>query len=296
MAKSALLKSSIAKKYWMALTGLFLCLFLVGHLLGNLQLIFSDAKHFNDYALFMTTNPAVKILSYLTYISIIFHAVDGILLTVQNKAARPVGYAKVNASASSSLASRNMAVLGTLILVFIVTHMANFWARMHFDEKMPIVVKEMNTGMGVKQRVAVGTKESPNPYFQVDENGQFGPKVIEDIKRQSMGQYDLAVRDLTTVYNKKDGEVIFIGQKDLYKITIDLFKDKKWGMAATGLYVLAMLVLAFHLLHGFQSAFQSMGVTSRKLTPIIKTFGTAFAILVPALFAAIPVYIHFFLK
>lgn len=85
MAKSAFLKSSIAKKYWMALTGLFLCLFLSGHLAGNLQLIFSDAKHFNEYALFMTSNPAVKILSYLTYISILFHAVDGILLTIQNK-------------------------------------------------------------------------------------------------------------------------------------------------------------------------------------------------------------------
>ena len=74
MAKSAILKSSLAKKYWMALTGLFLCLFLAGHLAGNLQLIFSDASHFNQYALFMTSNPAVKILSYLTYISILFHA------------------------------------------------------------------------------------------------------------------------------------------------------------------------------------------------------------------------------
>ena len=78
MAKSALLKSSIAKKYWMALTGLFLCLFLAGHLAGNLQLLLPNASEkFNAYALFMTTNPAVKILSYLTYISIIFHAVDG---------------------------------------------------------------------------------------------------------------------------------------------------------------------------------------------------------------------------
>ena len=71
MAKSALLKSSIAKKYWMALTGLFLCLFLTGHLAGNLQLLMPDSQlQFNQYALFMTSNPAVKILSYLTNISI----------------------------------------------------------------------------------------------------------------------------------------------------------------------------------------------------------------------------------
>ena len=126
MAKSALLKSSIGKKYWMALTGLFLCVFLVGHLVGNLQLIFGDASAFNEYALFMTTNPAVKILSYLTYLSILFHAIDGIILTVQNKKARPIGYAKNNASANSTWQSRNMAVLGTLILIFIATHMTNF--------------------------------------------------------------------------------------------------------------------------------------------------------------------------
>ncbi len=85
MAKSALLKSSIGKKYWMALTGLFLCVFLVGHLAGNLQLIFGTDLQFNQYAYFMTSNPAVKILSYLTYFSILFHAVDGIMLTIQNK-------------------------------------------------------------------------------------------------------------------------------------------------------------------------------------------------------------------
>ena len=130
MAKSAILKSSLAKKYWMSLTGLFLCLFLVGHLAGNLQLIFSDASHFNEYALFMTTNPVVKLLSYVTYISIIFHAVDGILLTIQNRKARPIKYAKENAAANTVWASRNMAVLGTVILVFIVTHMVNFWAKM----------------------------------------------------------------------------------------------------------------------------------------------------------------------
>ena len=96
----------------------------------------------------MTTNPAVKILSYLTYISIIFHAIDGILLTIQNKKARPIAYVKTNPSANSGFASRNMAVLGTLILVFIVTHMVNFWAKMHYDENMPLVAKEMDNGMG----------------------------------------------------------------------------------------------------------------------------------------------------
>ena len=61
MSKSVLIKSSLAKKYWMAGTGLFLCLFLVGHLVGNLQLLLPSetaAYSFNLYAKFMTTNPS----------------------------------------------------------------------------------------------------------------------------------------------------------------------------------------------------------------------------------------------
>lgn len=136
MAKSALLKSSLAKKYWMAFTGLFLCLFLVGHLFGNLQLLLpvSDAAkdQFNEYALFMTTNPGVKVLSYLTYISILFHAIDGLLLTIHNRKARPQGYESFRPSTNTMWSSRNMGILGSVILVFIVVHMSMFWAQMKF--------------------------------------------------------------------------------------------------------------------------------------------------------------------
>jgi len=279
MAKSALLKSSLAKKYWMALTGLFLCLFLAGHLAGNLQLIFSDASAFNKYALFMTSNPAVKLLSYLTYISILFHAVDGFLLTYQNVKARPIGYAKNNPSKNSSFSSRNMAVLGTLILVFIVTHMVNFWAVMHFDEKMPL------------QTITVDQLGQKMDYYITTDNGKFFP--TDPAQLQQMG---LEIRNKTEFYNKVANVKMGDGYKDLHKITVAFFKDPKTGLIATIAYVLAMFVLAFHLLHGFQSAFQSIGLNNPKYTPAIKGFGKAFAIIVPLLFAAIPVYIHFFLK
>lgn len=81
--------------------------------------------------------------------------------------------------------------------------------------------------------------------------------------------------------------------KDLHKLTLDFFKDAKYGLFFTIGYVLAMIALAFHLWHGFQSAFQSLGVNSSKLTPVIKFFGKAFAIIVPLLFAIIPVILHF---
>lgn len=276
MAKSAILKSSLAKKYWMALTGLFLCLFLVGHLAGNLQLIFSDALHFNQYALFMTTNPVVKLLSYLTYISILFHAIDGIMLTVQNRKARPIKYAKENAAANTVWASRNMAVLGTLILIFIVTHMVNFWAVMHFDQKMPLQTIEVKTQYG-SQQLYVKTDGSYMPVEEIEKGG-------------------VVIKDRTDFY-VKDGDVkIGEGYKDLHKITFAFFKDSKYGLIATLLYVIAMFVLAFHLLHGFASAFQSLGANNPKYNGLIKGFGKGFAVIVPLLFAIIPVYIHFFAK
>lgn len=288
MANSALLKSSIAKKYWMALTGLFLCLFLVGHLAGNLQLIFGTKQQFNEYALFMTTNPAVKILSYLTYISILFHAIDGILLTIQNRKARPVGYVKSNPSANSGFASRNMAVLGTLILVFIVTHMVNFWAKMHFDKNMPIMTKTVAAPGQEPREFYVGT--SVGQYFPVDQVQVGGEEVNDSIPQMMPKQLKLV--NGTELYNAQADVKIADVYKDLHKLTVDFFRCPKYGLFYTLGYVLAMLVLAFHLWHGFQSAFQSLGINN-SLTPTIKFVGKVFAIIVPLLFAIIPVVIHF---
>lgn len=272
MAKSALLKSSIGKKYWMALTGLFLCVFLVGHLAGNLQLIFGDASAFNEYALFMTTNPAVKALSYLTYLSILFHAIDGIALTIQNKKARPIGYAKNNAASNSTWQSRNMAVLGTLILVFIATHMTNFWAKMHFSD-MPLQTIEVNVE-GQEPVLVYKTVQGQPIDVRAVESGQLIVKGTEFFQTGT----DLKIAD---------------GYKDLHKITIAFFKDAQLGLAFTIFYVFSMLVLAFHLLHGFKSAFQSLGANHPRYNGLISTVGKGFAIIVPLLFAIIPLYIYF---
>jgi succinate dehydrogenase / fumarate reductase cytochrome b subunit len=224
MAKSALLKSSIAKKYWMALTGLFLCLFLAGHLAGNLQLLVpNNALNFNQYALFMTSNPAVKLLSYLTYISILFHAIDGILLTIQNKKARPVGYAKTDGS-SSSFASRNMAVLGTIILVFIATHMVNFWAKMHFDAGMPLVTK-VQGNQDQSQSLLIGTPDSKIQTIPLPPGGSL-KTLVEQNNNQPGNTTKLVIEGSNIVKDAKTGEVLFIGFKDLHKLTYAFFKSK----------------------------------------------------------------------
>ena len=140
----------------MAATGLFLCLFLAGHLVGNLQLFTAASdggRQFNEYAKFMTTFPAVKVLSYLTYFAVLFHLVDGIVLSIQNRRARPVRYAMERASTNAGWSSRNMMILGTIVLIFLVTHMQNFWWQMHFGS---VPMQQLEDGSQIKDLYSVG--------------------------------------------------------------------------------------------------------------------------------------------
>lgn len=74
----------------------------------------------------------------------------------------------------------------------------------------------------------------------------------------------------------------------MYESAVNAFQNIYY----TGYYVVVMVILSFHLLHGFQSAFQSLGLNHNKYTPLIKILGTLYALIVPGLFAYIPVYIY----
>jgi len=285
MSKSAILKSSIAKKYWMALTGLFLCTFLIGHLIGNLQLIFIHGEEgrraFNEYAYFMQHNIFIKILSYVTYISILFHAIDGLALAVQNRKARPQKYAYNNPGANSSTASRQMALLGSIILIFIVTHMVNFWAKMHFDH-IPLHTYEVS----LPGQDGVDRTET---IYYTHQHSAIPLEVNEAIEVKNELEFYLQDTNIKLGEGYKDlhSEVLaFFGQEN------PLGKTNSLALVATILYVISMLVLGFHLWHGFASAFQTLGLRHKRYTPIIGFVGKAFAIIVPFAFAIIPVLIY----
>ena len=127
MAKSALLKSSIAKKVAMALSGLFLMLFLAQHFFINMTSVFSSDV-FNSISHFMGNNPLVQfVIQPILIVGVIFHFIMGFVLEIQNRSARPIAYAKNNGAANSSWASRNMIYSGLVVLAFLALHFYDFW-------------------------------------------------------------------------------------------------------------------------------------------------------------------------
>lgn len=127
MANSTILKSSIAKKVAMALSGLFLISFLSLHFFINLTSVFS-ADFFNQASHFMGYNPLIQfVMQPILIAGVVFHFVMGIVLDLKNRNARPIAYAKYNGAANASWASRNMIVSGLVVLAFLGLHMYDFW-------------------------------------------------------------------------------------------------------------------------------------------------------------------------
>jgi succinate dehydrogenase / fumarate reductase, cytochrome b subunit len=220
--------SSIGKKIVMSLTGIFLLLFLVVHLIGNLQLLHEDnGVAFNEYAHLMGNNTLIQVISKGNFFFILLHAVIGTVLWIANRSARGAqGYAvvKTKATQTAPVVAKNMWFYGIVIFVFIIIHLAQFWAVMKY--------------------------------------GKAGDVQMVDI----------------------DGVQV----KDLYSLVAATFTN----LGFVVFYVMCMVVIAFHLWHGFQSAFQSMGLNHPKYTPIIQFLGKAYSVLVPLGFAVIPIVFY----
>ena len=209
------LTSSVGKKFVMGLSGFFLISFLLFHVSINSLIFINDGGVvFNKAAHFMSHNLVVRILEIGLFVGIILHIVQAILLTQQNKAARPVAYAYNNASANSKWYSRSMGLLGTLILMFLIIHLYHFW--------WP-------------------TKAA--------------------------------------VFNSEEHDT-FQGLKAVFS---------EWWVVL--IYVAGLVSLSYHLLHGFASAFQSLGWNHKKWAPVVKTIGIWFSIIIPLIFAMMPISI-----
>lgn len=212
--------SSIGKKLIMGITGLFLISFLVVHCFLNSFVFFDNTGQlFNEGAHFMATNWIIRAMEVVLMAGLLLHIVQGARLTFENQAARPQKYVYNNGNANSKWYSRSMGLLGTLLLIFLIVHLAQFWT--------------------VSRFTGIPTTDAS-------------------------------------------------GHEDLYAVMKATFSNI-WFVV---LYVLSMISLAYHLLHGFASAFQTMGWNHKKYTPIIKAIGVWFSILIPLIFAAMPIWIY----
>lgn len=124
---SALVKSSLARKWVMALSGLFLVIFLTQHFVINITSVIAPDT-FNEWSHFMGYNPLVQFVAQPILIGgLIVHFAMGIVLQLQNRKARPIKYVNFAGNRNSTWVSRNMIITGLVVLSFLGLHMYDFW-------------------------------------------------------------------------------------------------------------------------------------------------------------------------
>ncbi len=207
--------SSVGKKLTMGLTGIFLILFLVVHAGLNACIWANDhGIMFNKGAHFMGANVIPRILEIGLFAGLLLHIIQGLMLELSNRSKRKVGYAVSYGNEGSKWYSRSMGILGTLILLFLVLHLSDFWY--------------------------------PNRSHQ----------------------------------NFVLGEEI-----DLYEKMKTTFTEL-WVVIV---YVLGCLSLGYHLAHGFQSAFKTLGINNRRYHIMLTSLGYGFSIIITLAFALMPI-------
>ncbi len=120
------------RKNVLAFTGLFLCLFLLVHFAANFLLLLPESmarSMYNSYSTALRSNPLIKLISFVLLASIFFHVLYAWVVTRRNRAAKPQPYVMNEAHENSTWTSRNMGLLGVFLLVFLVVHLIQFWAR-----------------------------------------------------------------------------------------------------------------------------------------------------------------------
>ncbi|HEU4471911.1 MAG TPA: succinate dehydrogenase cytochrome b subunit [Flavisolibacter sp.] len=230
MKWSQFFTSAVGRKIVMALTGLFLISFLIVHV-GLNSCIFNDLRIFNPEdngsmfnraAYYMGNSLVIRILEIVLFAGFILHIIQGYVVEAKNRSRRNKGYKMDLGNRGSPWMSRSMALLGTLIFLYLVLHVGQFW---------------------------------------------IPSRVTHDVEPVS--------------YNGREMHNMFL-------LMYDTFQN--------GLIVIAYLVgvaaLAFHLFHGFHSAFRSMGVHNKKYLSLLKVLGYGFTAIVSVLFALMPISMY----
>ena len=214
----------------MALTGLFLISFLLIHV-GLNSCIFYDlpifdhndnGSMFNRAAHFMGASFVIRLMEFILFAGFIVHIIQGYAVEAKNRSRRNKGYKVPMGDRGSKWYSRSMALLGTLIFLFLIMHISHFW------------VPSRITG------------------------------------------------------NLQEAEYRGVEVHNLYLRMFEVFQNP----VIVILYLLGVLSLAYHLMHGFHSAFKTMGVYNKKYIALLKSVGFGFTIIVCLLFALMPISMY----
>jgi succinate dehydrogenase / fumarate reductase cytochrome b subunit len=219
----SLFGSSIGRKILMAVTGLILIGFVIGHLVGNLQ-VFQDPDHINGYAEFLhRLGPLLWIARIGLLVAVVIHIWAATALTLENHAARgPQAYG-IKHTIRATLASRTMRISGYVVLAFIIYHLAHFT-------------------LGLAQSGSF--KTNLQPYTMAHEYRIAGFPVVD------------AGASVADVHS-----MVILGFQNPI---VSLF------------YIIAVGLLSFHLLHGFDSMFQTLGLRSTRWAKGLRTFCVLF--------------------
>jgi succinate dehydrogenase / fumarate reductase cytochrome b subunit len=209
-------RSSIGRKILMAVTGLILIGFVIGHLVGNLQ-VFQDPDQLNGYAQFLRQlGPWLWGARLVLLVSVVIHIWAATALTLENNRARPEPYG-VKHTIRATLASRTMRLTGYVVLAFVLYHLAHFtW-------------------------------------------GAVSSKSYKDNLELYTMQSDYRFAGLPVV--KAGAEV-----HDVYEMVILGFQNPVVSL----FYIVAVGLLSFHLLHGFDSLFQTLGLRSSRWSACLR--------------------------
>lgn len=219
---SAIFTSSIGKKFFLALAGLFLITFLLVHMgLNLLVILFEDPMVFNKAAHFMGTNVVIKVFEITLFAGFLLHIIYALIVQVQNWLARPKRY-QIPLKSGTSPFSKWMIHTAIIILVFLVIHMFDFYFKAKFGKPAEVI--------------------SGGIHYH----------------------------DLATMILEKFSLLPFVI-----------------------LYLVSFVILGFHLLHGFQSAFKTLGLNNKSYTPLINALSIIYTVIVVGGFSAIPLIIYF---
>ena len=286
--------ASISKKIVVACVGLFLLVFLLVHMGINLCLLRpDDGAWYTAACNFMGTNYIIKVFEIVLFAALIAHIIITVALQIQNWKARPVRYHQPSKSKTST-ASKTMIWTGGLVFVFLALHFVNFY----------FVKMDLVEGKYMIQSEELITTELQKDYMDLTQ-GKLGEEetmvfqnkmekintIITKAEAEDLYSEDLKwIRNLSAADVKPLEGIVEGVEPDFYHMAYDLFSNKAYSI----IYLLLFIALAFHLIHAMQSAFQTLGLNHNKYNKFIEGFSWVYAIIVALGFAAVPVYIMFF--